>query len=239
MKCSGRQSRPSAKVLSWGQNACTRHSARPIVVAMAQATFSWPFGPIHLESACLRFRLTAKTAPAPLLHLRAKSRRFAAVALRNACLRASVLSPPDPLPLGSGGEPLYWGPEVYSMATRPKQSGPPVWGPAKEACGKISVSGQSSGDDGHGIAPTKCSILRGPVGIQMLRAAKPPFRQGFVLWTKRLYAPFGVPHLRWGPEVYSMAAKAKRSGPPNRGPPGKIKVRLQLPARAAVIMAME
>ena len=61
---------------------------------MAQATFSWPFGPIHLESACLRFRLTAKTAPAPLL----------------------LLSPPDPLPLGSGGEPLYWGPEVYSMA---------------------------------------------------------------------------------------------------------------------------
>ena len=68
-KCSGRQSRPSAKVLSWGQNACTRHSARPIVVAMAQATFSWPFGPIHLESACLRFRLTAKTAPAPLFLL--------------------------------------------------------------------------------------------------------------------------------------------------------------------------
>ena len=28
-KCSGRQSRPSAKVLSWGQNACTRHSAPP------------------------------------------------------------------------------------------------------------------------------------------------------------------------------------------------------------------
>ena len=37
-----------------------------LVVAMAQATFSWLFGPIHLESACLRFRLTAKTAPAPL-----------------------------------------------------------------------------------------------------------------------------------------------------------------------------
>ena len=74
LKCSGRQSRPSAKVLSCGQNACTRHSARPIVVA---------------KSACLRFRLTAKTAPAPLL----------------------LLSPPDPLPLGSGGEPLYWDPE--------------------------------------------------------------------------------------------------------------------------------
>ena len=40
-----------------------------LVVAMAQATFSWPFGPIHLESACLRFRQTAKTAPAPLLLL--------------------------------------------------------------------------------------------------------------------------------------------------------------------------
>ena len=68
-KCSGRQSRPSAKVLSWGQNACTRHSARPIVVAMAQATFSWPFGPIHLESTRLRFRLVAKTALVPLLLL--------------------------------------------------------------------------------------------------------------------------------------------------------------------------
>ena len=62
---------------------------RPIVVA---------------KSACLRFRLTAKTAPAPLL----------------------LLSPPDPLPLGSGGEPLYWGPEVYSMAAKPKRSGPPM-----------------------------------------------------------------------------------------------------------------
>ena len=40
-----------------------------LVVAMAQATFSWPFGPIHLESACLRFRLAAKTAPAPLFLL--------------------------------------------------------------------------------------------------------------------------------------------------------------------------
>ena len=36
---------------------------------MAQTTFSWPFGPIHLESACLRFRLAAKTAPAPLFLL--------------------------------------------------------------------------------------------------------------------------------------------------------------------------
>ena len=40
-----------------------------LVVAMAQATFSWPFGPIHLESACLRFHLAAKTAPAPLFLL--------------------------------------------------------------------------------------------------------------------------------------------------------------------------
>ena len=40
-----------------------------LVVAMAQATFSWPFGPIHLESACLRFRLAAKTAPVPLFLL--------------------------------------------------------------------------------------------------------------------------------------------------------------------------
>ena len=40
-----------------------------LVVAMAQATFSWPFGPIHLESACLHFRLAAKTVPAPLFLL--------------------------------------------------------------------------------------------------------------------------------------------------------------------------
>ena len=90
---------------------------------------------------------------------------------------------------------LRWGPEVYSMATGPKQSGPPR-GPAKEACGKISVSGQSGGDDGHGIGPAKCSILRGPVGIELLRAAEPPFRQGFVLGTKRLYGAYAPPHLR-------------------------------------------
>ena len=38
-----------------------------------------------------------ENALAPLRHLRAKRRRFAAVALRNARLRAGVLSPPDPL----------------------------------------------------------------------------------------------------------------------------------------------
>ena len=36
---------------------------------MAQATFSCPFGPIHLESTPLRFRLAAKTATASLLLL--------------------------------------------------------------------------------------------------------------------------------------------------------------------------
>ena len=36
---------------------------------MAQATFSCPFGPIHLESTPLRFRLSAKTAFVPLLLL--------------------------------------------------------------------------------------------------------------------------------------------------------------------------
>ena len=50
---------------SGGELLCPRR----LVVAMAQATFSWPFGPIHLESACLRFRLAAKTAPAPLFLL--------------------------------------------------------------------------------------------------------------------------------------------------------------------------
>ena len=106
--------------------------------------------------ACLRFRLTAKTTTAPLL----------------------LLSPPDPLPLGSGGEPLYWGPEVYSMAGRAKQSGP-LRGPAGKLAALKSVLRQSGSDNGHGIAPTKCPILRGPVGIKMLRAAKPPFRRDF------------------------------------------------------------
>ena len=32
----------------------------------------------------------------------------------------------------------------------------------------------------------------GTLLIEMLRAAKPPFRQGFVLRTKRLYAPYGA-----------------------------------------------
>ena len=116
LKCSGRQSRPSAKVLSWGQNACTALTRRPICDG-APRSIPWP---------------------------------------------------------------------------RSQSEAGPQWGPAKGACGKISVSGQSGGDDGHGIGPTKCSILRGPAGIQMLRAAKPPFRQGFVLGTKRLYAPFGA-----------------------------------------------
>ena len=40
-----------------------------LVVTMAQATFSCPFGPIHLESTPLRFRLAAKTAFVPLLLL--------------------------------------------------------------------------------------------------------------------------------------------------------------------------
>ena len=52
--CSGRQSRHSASVLPCGQNACTRLTARPIVVA---------------KCAKLRFRLTANTAPASLLLL--------------------------------------------------------------------------------------------------------------------------------------------------------------------------
>ena len=44
------------------------------------------------------------------------------------------------------------------------------------------------------------SAFAGTLFIKMLRAAEPPFRQGFVLRTKRLYAPYGAPHLRWGPE---------------------------------------
>ena len=45
------------------------------------------------------------TSLVPLRHLRAKSRRFAAVALRNARLRAGVLSPPDPLRWAPAGAP--------------------------------------------------------------------------------------------------------------------------------------
>ena len=45
------------------------------------------------------------TSLVPLRHLRAKSRRFAAVALRNARLRAGVLSPPAPLRWAPAGAP--------------------------------------------------------------------------------------------------------------------------------------
>ena len=163
MNCSGRQSRPSAKVLSWGQNACTALQRRPICDG-APRSIPWPRG---------------------------------------------------------------------------QNKAGPQWGPAKEGCSKLSVSGQSGGDDGHGIGPAKCSILRGPVGIEMLRAAEPPFRQGFVLGTKRLYGAYAPPHLRWGPEVYSMATRPKQSGPRCGGPPRELAVKSQFPARAAVMMAME
>ena len=49
----------------------------------------------------------------------------------------------------------------------------------RETSALKSVLRQSRSDNSHGIAPTKCPILRGPVGIKMLRAAKPPFCRDF------------------------------------------------------------
>ena len=63
---------------------------------MAQATFSWPFGPIHLESACLRFRLTAKTATAPLLLLfPANPLRWASPGVRERLTKTPPGTAPD------------------------------------------------------------------------------------------------------------------------------------------------
>ena len=57
------------------------------------------------------------------------------------------------------------------------------------------------------------SAFAGTLFIKMLRAAEPPFRQGFVLRTKRLYAPYGAPHLRWGPEGGPRHLGKKKSPP--------------------------
>ena len=78
-----------------------------LVVAMAQATFSWPFGPIHLESACLRFRLTAKTATAPLLLLfPANPLRWASPGVRERLTK----TPPGTRPMDYGYTSLRLGP---------------------------------------------------------------------------------------------------------------------------------
>ena len=73
------------------------------------------YGPRHFPvvrppaaSAQVMHRLfppNGENALAPLCHLRAKRRRFATVALRNARLRAGVLSPPDPLRWAPAGAP--------------------------------------------------------------------------------------------------------------------------------------
>ena len=73
------------------------------------------YGPRHFPvvrlpaaSAQVMHRLfppAGENALAPLCHLRAKRRRFATVALRNARLRAGVLSPPDPLRWAPAGAP--------------------------------------------------------------------------------------------------------------------------------------
>ena len=73
------------------------------------------YGPRHFPvvrlpaaSAQVLHRLfppNGENALAPLCHLRAKRRRFATVALRNARLRAGVLSPPDPLRWAPAGAP--------------------------------------------------------------------------------------------------------------------------------------
>ena len=65
--------------------------------------------------------------------------------------------------------------------------------------------------------PHESSAFAGTLFIKMLRAAEPPFRQGFLLRTKRLYAPYGAPHLRSGPEGGRTAPWQKEIPAKRRG----------------------
>ena len=122
------------------------------------------------NSAKLRFRLTAKTAHASLLLL---SQSGPAVV--------------DPL----------WVPFVGPRAAAHKRG---KRNPRQTA----GISAKSKNYSSMSITTLfpRCGqshesfAFAGTLLIEMLRAAKPPFRQGFVLRTKRLYAPFGAPHRR-------------------------------------------
>ena len=225
MNCSGRQSRPSAKVLSWGQNACTALTRRPICDG-APRSIPWP-----------RSKKEAGPQGSPPRKSAVKS-QFPARAAVMMAMEQLPLNVPfcgDPLGFKCSGRQsrpsakvLSWGQNACTaLQRRPICDGAPrsipwprgqnkagpQWGPAKEGCSKLSVSGQSGGDDGHGTAPAKCSILRGPVGIEMLRAAEPPFRQGFVLGTKRLYGAYARAPSAMGPRglFHGHGTKTKRA----------------------------
>ena len=140
--------------------------------------FTYLEGPLRrsivvANSAKLRFRLTAKTAHASLLLL---SQSGPAVV--------------DPL----------WVPFVGPRAAAHKRG---KRNPRQTA--GISTKSKNYSSMSMTTLFPRCgqshesSAFAGTLLIEMLRAAKPPFRQGFVLRTKRLYAPYGAPHLRWGP----------------------------------------
>ena len=141
--------------------------------------FTYLEGPLRrsivvANSAKLRFRLTAKTAHASLLLL---SQSGPAVV--------------DPL----------WVPFVGPRAAAHKRG---KRNPRQTA--GISAKSKNYSSMSMTTLFPRCGqshesfAFAGTLLIEMLRAAKPPFRQGFVLRTKRLYAPYGAPHLRWGPE---------------------------------------
>ena len=184
-------------------------------------------GSFHRKSfaapAATYFARGGSSSQSPLVSVSARRRKLRPLPCSISALRAAALrrlrsethacgqvSSPHPTRCrwARAGNPFIGAPRSIPWPRSQGEAGP-QWGPAKKVCGKSSVPGQSSGDDGHGIGPTKCSILRGPVGIELLRAAKPPFRQGFVLGTKRLYAPFGAPHRRRnGPGHLLLALRA-------------------------------
>ena len=100
-----------------------------LVVAMAQATFSWPFGPIHLESACLRFRLTAKTATAPLLLLfPANPLRWASPGVRERLTKTPLGTAQDERSALIFAHPTPSGPSGHLPLTGGVGPGPPLRG---------------------------------------------------------------------------------------------------------------
>ena len=173
LKCSGRQSRPSAEIFA------------------PQKCSYGAFAPPHR-------RRKVRLSPFPP-HGKNYDRSLA-----------------PPLPTRPAAAGLGRGTPVLGLrglfhSRRAKQSGP-LRGPAGKLAALKSVLRQSGSDNGHGIAPTKCPILRGPVGIKMLRAAKPPFRRDFCS-AKMLVRRFRAAPSAMGPRglFHGRESKTKRA----------------------------
>ena len=135
-----------------------------------------------------------ENALAPLRHLRAKRRRFAAVALRNARLRAGVLSPPDPLRWAPAGAPGVFGRRTVLKISPPKN-------PRKFTGVAIRAAGQLSAARG-----------RGTVSALIPADADPALAPDFAA-LDTCAASWQYLLLRWGSRTLTADAHPGRRGP--------------------------